>query len=509
MKPIRIVQDDREALWRITEADREKLFRLLFHRYPDSEWGTFFQFGYRRTGWGILVTWVDVLKPEAGDLDRNSPLVEFRPSYIRRALTALDSDELGIGVIHSHPQDCAPLPSLADNDMESYFAEEFERFGNGRPYASLIVARDADRKISFSGRVFDREVWLPVKSCLVSGERLLHEKAHQTSDFLAETRESTANGAIQERLTQLLGTDAPQRLRDAVVGVVGCSGTGSPAIHLLARAEIGELILVDPGQFKPSNHQRNHASRHADLSVNPAPTKVALAARLVREISLATKVTGFVGDLLDEVVLDELLRCDLILGCTDSNYARAALGDIASHYLVPVLDLAVQMRAENGILREQIGEIVLYAPGLPCPWCLGRVDVKGIRYETATEVERQFGANAAAEAEERGVDGAQYWGGVPPPELTVGYLTTIVGAMGAGYAQNLLLGSAKLPHHRFQFDLGFSSLGVVSDERPPRADCACQKSIGRSDQARADRSVTRPTHWPLAMLVFPIKDQID
>ena len=243
-----------------------------------------------------MVTWVDVLKPEAGDLDRNSPLVEFRPAYIRRALTALDSDELGIGVIHSHPQDCAPFPSLADDDMDSYFAEEFERFGNGRPYASLIVARDADRKLSFSGRVFDRGDWLPVNNCLVSGERLLRENAaRQISYRAAEDRRSTVHEATQERLTQLLGTDATQRLRNAVVGVVGCSGTGSPAIHLLARAEIGELVIVDPGQFKPSNHQRNHASRHADLSVNPAPTKVALASRLVREISPATKVTSFVG----------------------------------------------------------------------------------------------------------------------------------------------------------------------------------------------------------------------
>ena len=499
MKPINLIQDGREALWRITEADREKLFRLLFHRYPNSEWGTFFRFGYRRTRWGILVTWVDVLKPEAGDLDRNSPLVEFRPAYIRRALTALDSDELGIGVIHSHPQDCAPFPSLADDDMDSYFAEEFERFGNGRPYASLIVARDSDRKLSFSGRVFDRGDWLPVNNCLVSGERLLRENAaRQISYRAAEDRKSTVHEATQERLTQLLGTDATQRLRNAVVGVVGCSGTGSPAIHLLARAEIGELVIVDPGQFKPSNHQRNHASRHADLSVNPAPTKVALAARLVREISPATKVTGFVGDLLDEVVLDELVRCDLILGCTDSNYARAALGDIASHYIVPVLDLAVQMRAENGILREQIGEIARYAPGLPCPWCRGRVSVEGIRYETATAAERQFRAEAAAAAEQRGVDGAQYWGGTPPPELTVGYLTTVVGAMGAGYTQNLLLGSGKLPHNRFQFDLGFSSLGVVADERPQSADCACQRSVGRSEQARADRSVSHPSHWQKA-----------
>lgn len=498
MKPIRIIQDGREALWRITEADRERLLRLLFHRYPDSEWGTFFRFGFRRTRWGILVTWVNALKPEAGDLDRNSPLVEFRPGYIRRALTALETEQLGVGVIHSHPQDCAPLPSRADDDMDSYFAEEFERFGNGRPYASFIVARDANRELSFSGRVFDRGNWLPLKNCLVVGEHLLRERARQESDFVASTREPAMNVATQERLTQLLGTHAPKRLRNAVVGVVGCSGTGSPAIHLLARAEIGELVLIDPGQFKPSNHQRNHASRYADLSVNPAPSKVALASRLVREISPATKVTGFAADLLDEVVLDELVRCDLILGCTDSNYARAALGDLASQYIVPVLDLAVQMRAEEGILREQIGEIARYAPGLPCPWCRGRISVEGIRYETATETERKFRAEAAAAAEQRGVDGAQYWGGTPPPELTVGYLTTTVGAMGAGYAQNLMLGSGRLPHNRFQLDLGLGLLGVVTDERPARQDCSCQRNIGWSDQARADRSVSLPDHWSRA-----------
>lgn len=501
MKPIRLNQDGREAMWRITEADREKLFRLLFHRYPENEWGTFFRFGYRRTRWGILVTWVDALKPEAGDLDRNSPLVEFRPAYIRRVLATMEAEELGIGVIHSHPQGCAPFPSRSDDDMDSYFAEEFERFGNGRPYASLIVSRNADRELSFTGRVFDKGVWFSVNECLVVGEFCLRQAARRTAFPSATISGSETEASTQERLAQLLGADAPNRLRRSVIGVVGCSGTGSPSIHLLTRAEIGELVFVDPGQFKLSNHQRNHASRHSDLSANPAPTKAALAARLVREISPSTKVTAFVGDLLDEVVLDELLRCDLILGCTDSNYARAALGDIATHYLVPVLDLAVQMRAENGILREQLGEIALYAPGLPCPWCMGRVDVSGIRYETATGAERQFRADAAVAAEQRGVDGAQYWGGTPPPELTVGYLTTMVGAMGAGYAQNLLLGSAKVPHHRFQFDLGLSFLGLVADERAPRMDCACQRTIGWGDQARPDRSVSHPSHWPGAVML--------
>jgi hypothetical protein len=217
---------------------------------------------------------------------------------------------------------------------------------------------------------------------------------------------------------------------------------------------------------------------------------------MIKEINPSTEVCTFVGDVLDDIVLDELLRCDLILGCTDSNYARAALGDISNQYLVPVIDLAVQMRAEKGILLEQIGEIAQYVPGLPCPWCRKRVSVEAIRFETSTEAERKFMAQAAADAEARGVDGAQYWGGTPPPELTVGYLTTVVGAMGAGYAQNWILGASGIPHDRFQFDLGLKSLGVVDDIRSHNPDCACQRLIGWADQARADRSVSKPNHWP-------------
>ena len=136
------------------------------------------------------------------------------------------------------------------------------------------------------------------------------------------------------------------------------------------------------------------------------------------------------------------------------------------------------MRAKEGVLSEQLCEIAQFLPGLPCPWCRNRVTTEAIRFETSTVEERQFMAQAAADAEARGVDGAQYWGGTPPPELTVGYLTTVVGAMGAGYAQNWMLGASKIPHERFQFDLGVASLGVVEDLRNPKPECACQRFIG-------------------------------
>jgi hypothetical protein len=489
MKSIPSTTTGKEALWRITEPANEKVMRLLFHRYPNREWGTFFRFGYRRCAWGMLITWVDELRPVSRDLDRTSPVVEFRAAYIRRALESLESSDLGIGVIHSHPQACTPFPSASDDDMDAYFAEQFEQFGN-RPYASLIVSRTPDRKLSFSGRVFDRGNWLQVSSCITVGEYVRREHS-----VLSTNRVQAPHSQVQQRVADLLGAQAPSRLQQSVIGVVGCNGTGTPAIHVLARAEVGTLVLVDPGRLKPSGHQRNHASKHTDLHLNPLPLKVELAARLVSEISPATQVKPFESDLLLEEVLDELVRCDFILGCTDSNYARAALGDIAAHYLVPVLDLAVLMRADEGVLTDQMGEIARYGPFLPCPWCRGRISIHGIRFETSTEEEGERQTTAAKEATLRGIDGAMYWGGPPPPELTTGYLTTIVGAMGAGYVQNLLQGSGKLPANRFQFDIGRSEFAFVDDNRSAKMDCGCQTHVGLADQARGYRSVSVPSDW--------------
>jgi hypothetical protein len=498
MKPIHLTKDGREALWRIREADRDKLLRLLFHRYPEREWGTFFRFGYRRTRWGILITWVDALSPEAGDLDRRSGVVEFRPQYIQRALASLEEQPLGVGVIHSHPESCSTHPSMSDDDMDTYYAEEFERYGTGRPYASIIVARDTEGEVSFSGRVFDRGVWFDLKETLVVGKELLRQRS-ALSRSGRNGPNLGLNESVLERVTELLGKRAPERLANGIIGIVGNSGTGSPALNTLARAKIGKFVLVDPGVFKVSNHQRNHASRFEDLAAHPAPFKAGLALRMAKEINPHAHVQAFVGDVIDEIVLDELVRCDVILGCTDSNYARAALGDLSYQYLVPVIDLAVQMRAEGGILTEQLCEIAQYVAGLPCPWCRKRVTTEGIRFETSTEAERQFMAQAAADAEARGVDGSQYWGGTPPPELTVGYLTTIAGAMGAGYAQNWMLGASTIPHHRFQFDVGLQSFGMVEDLKEPSPECACQRVIGWADQAKADRSVSKPKHWPEPM----------
>ena len=140
------------AVLRITGALRQRLERLLFSRYPDKEWGTFFLFGTHELPDGVVVTIVDLIEPQDGDLDSTTAIVRFNEPYALRA--ALEKQERGlcVGIIHSHPQNCRAVPSPLDDDIDGYFKSYFPAFGREAAYFSLIFSRTPEGSVRFSGR---------------------------------------------------------------------------------------------------------------------------------------------------------------------------------------------------------------------------------------------------------------------------------------------------------------------------------------------------------------------
>ncbi len=227
------------------------------------------------------------------------------------------------------------------------------------------------------------------------------------------------------------------------------------------------------------------------------PYKVELMAEMIWEINPLAKITVFVGNILDDEVTNELLRCDLLLGCTDTHHGRAALSDLATRFLLPAIDVGVMLEGRDGKVTAQLVEITHYAPELPCAFCSGCVSTWPLTVECMTEEERAQRKEAAAEAVKRGEDGTAYWGGDIPQLPTVGYLTTNAGSLAAGYAINWLAGTSDLPHSRFQFDIGQPEFGFAVINRKRSSTCACGKIIGHSDQG--DTAISKPSHWPKAM----------
>ena len=140
------------ATVRTTGALRERLESLIFSRYPDKEWATYFLFGTHRQPEGMVITVVDLIEPQRDDLDSTTAIVRFTEPYSLRAALEKQKRGLCVGVIHSHPQDYGVHPSPLDDNMDSYYRDYFPAFGKEAAYFSLIFSRTAEGNVRFSGR---------------------------------------------------------------------------------------------------------------------------------------------------------------------------------------------------------------------------------------------------------------------------------------------------------------------------------------------------------------------
>jgi len=480
-----------EAQFRITSELFERLKSVVFSRYPRKEWATFMTFGFRQTKDALVITVVDLIAPEAGDLNPAVSNVQFEAQYSVRAALEVEKGPLCIGVIHSHPQDFFTSPSTIDDDMDSYYQDYFEGFTKSACYASLIFALKKDGSFSFSGRgVLDGEPFRVTKILVVGRGAITSFRPTAPSVRRPET----------ERLEQVYGKEARERLQNTTVTIVGCGGTGSAVAHTLARAGVQKYILVDYDRFEDSNLERLHGSSAADVAAREKRYKVEIVKDLILAISPTATVIPIVGNILQTLPRDYAVASDLIVCCTDSAHGRVGVSELAYRYLVPAIDIGVQLDSEHRKVRAEVGQFTMYSPDLPCAYCRYLIDARQLSIELMSDAEREARKQEAMEAAARGDDADQYW--VNLPELhTVGHLTTLAAALAATYGIGWLTAKFRSPATSFQFDLLQDNLGYVPVEMDKHQDCTCATRIGYADQGTAYAVISAPEHWPEAKVL--------
>lgn len=253
----------------------------------------------------------------------------FSPARIEK----IDKDKLSLVTIHSHPCGFNEFSKLDDNNDKVLFSSVNNWFDDSRPNGSTIMLPDG---YIFGRVVTDKGKFIPFSHISIAGSSI---------KILRHKSKDNAVPEFAKRIAQTFGKGTFSILRRLKVGVVGCSGTGSIIVELLARNCIGQLIIIDPDVVEKKN--LNRILNTSMSSAEYAQPKVEILKKAIEKMGLETKVSAYQSTTYDKKVISALKECDVLFGCVDSATGRYHLDCLASAYLIPYFDIGVGLYADK------------------------------------------------------------------------------------------------------------------------------------------------------------------
>ncbi len=230
-----------------------------------------------------------------------------------------------------------------------------------------------------------------------------------------------------------IGAAGQAKLAAARIAVIGCGALGSAVVDLLARAGIGEIIIVDRDFVELSNLQRQVLFDEADAAAQLP--KVVAAANAVARINSQIKVRPVIADVTPANVEEFVVGAQVVIDGTDNFETRYLVNDACVKHGIPWV---------YGGAIGAIGMVMAILPGeTPCLRCV---------YPGG------HSAGTLATCETMGVIGA---------------IVTLVAAVQWTEAVKILVGDHKhLGHGLATFDLWTNDF-LLGTGFPRQADCPC------------------------------------
>jgi molybdopterin-synthase adenylyltransferase len=161
-----------------------------------------------------------------------------------------------------------------------------------------------------------------------------------------------------------IGAQGQVRLTQGRVAIVGCGATGASVCGLLARAGVGQLVIIDRDYVEPSNLQRQSLFDETDAAES-VPKAIA-AGRKIATFNSEIQTTPVVADLTPENIASLLGDADLILDATDNFETRYLINDFAVKHGKPWI-YAAAVAAYAVTMNVIPGETACLACMFPAP----------------------------------------------------------------------------------------------------------------------------------------------
>lgn len=136
-----------------------------------------------------------------------------------------------------------------------------------------------------------------------------------------------------------------ERLKNAMIMVVGAGAIGNELIKNLTLLGIGRILIFDMDSIESTNLTRSVLFRVKDVG----RYKAEVAAERAKEINPDVRTKAFVSNIIDDVGLGVFRRVNVVLGGLDNREARLAINQSCYHVNRPWIDGAIEVL--NGFAR--------------------------------------------------------------------------------------------------------------------------------------------------------------
>lgn len=175
-----------------------------------------------------------------------------------------------------------------------------------------------------------------------------------------------------------LGPNSQRSIEQCRIGIVGLGGGGSHISQQMAYLGSSDFALFDKDHVEEHNLNRLIGGTAADVA-GKGTAKVKIAARLINRLNPLAKVEAIESRWQD--VADRLRNCDVVFGCVDSFAERRDLEVCTRRFLIPYIDIGLDVHQAGNEPNRMAGQVILSMPGDLCMWCMGFLTEPKIAHE--------------------------------------------------------------------------------------------------------------------------------
>ena len=175
-----------------------------------------------------------------------------------------------------------------------------------------------------------------------------------------------------------LGKKAQEKIRNIRVGVIGFGGGGSHIGQQLWHIGFENVVIFDPDVVEETNTNRLVGVNCPHDIENKTP-KTKIASRLHSQITGNEFLEAYQCRWQEES--EQLKTCHLIIGCVDSYCQRDQLERFCRQYMIPYLDIGLDVSIVDDEPPQMAGQVILSMPGYSCMRCLGFIDDEKLNLE--------------------------------------------------------------------------------------------------------------------------------